>query len=134
MADLAITPADVVIVTQGGFAEGVVTVAVAAGEMCYRTTGTSYALAESGDTAAKAANPVMALSSGAAGQIVKFAATGQITVGGTVAKGNVFVLSATPGKLAPPADLVATDYFTIVAFGVAAGVLELRPFASGVQI
>lgn len=133
MADLSITPADVVIVENVNQAEGIASVAIAAGEMCYRVSGTSYALAEAGDTEAKATAPVMALSSGAAGQPIKFAAGGRITVGGGVALGDVFALSATPGKLAPIADLDTGDYFTHVAVGVAAGVIELRPLSTGMQ-
>lgn len=133
MTDIVITPSDVQIVTPGNFAEGFVVQAVAAGDACRRVSGTTYDLAESGDTAEKADGVVIALSSGAEGQLVKFAANGRLAIGGGVELGDVLALSATPGKLAPISDLVPGDYFTLVAVGVGDGIIELRPLVTGEQ-
>lgn len=54
----------------------------------------------------------------AANQPVQYYRGGQIAIGANITAGQVYVLSSNTGGIAPAADLVATNYTTVLAIGI----------------
>lgn len=134
MADLSITPANVIASANAQTSEVILAAATDAGEILARASGLGTK-ATAGGTEVQSVAWAMALSSGAEGQPVKVLTLGKVAIGAVVAVGQVFVLSAAnPGKLAPPADLTEDDYMTLVAIAVSPTEIEFRPFATREQI
>jgi hypothetical protein len=80
----------------------------------------------------------IALNGASSGQPLTVQDAGEITIGATVAVGTVYVLSATPGGIAPAApgvtDLVTGMYTSIIGIGKTATVLKLKIFNGGVAV
>lgn len=76
----------------------------------------------------------VALNGGAASQPISYQGTGQVTIGATVAIGTIYVCSHNAaGKIAPWADLVSTDYVTIVGIAPDTTHINLALNATGIQ-
>lgn len=111
--------------------------ALAAGDVLYllATDGKLY-LADSNDTAAKAAAIGVAVNTAAAGQPVSYATGGEITVDAGLftipGVGGILVLSPTAGKAMDVANLLAADYVTILGWVTAANKFMLAITRSGV--
>lgn len=138
MADLVITPSQVVAVS-GNEQTLPAASAITAGQPCYRTSDSTWELADTDDTVVTAAAQGIALNSApGVGQPVTCLVDGEVTLGAGAApvQGTVYVLSATPGGIAPVTDLVTGDWVTVLGVGNAANGLTLIPnlFASGVQV
>lgn len=136
MVDLVITAASVLpgTDTEGAqFEYGVSAVAVTAGQAVYKDSANQYRLADNNDTsAALAVVAGIALHAAAAGQPLKIQTRGPITIGATVASGSVYVLSATPGGIAPVADLATGNRCTLLGVGINGSTtrINLQPYAS----
>ena len=127
MADVTVTPADVA--PQSGFRSrpGVCGEAIDAGELVFidRDDDSKLKLADA-TTAKKARVAGIALASGAAGNEISYAYSGTIELGsGVLGQGEVYGLSATPGKIAPPTDLTAGQLLTLIGFGATADRITL---------
>ena len=85
-------------------------------------------------SATTAALAGIALNGGANGQPVKVAVGGSLNPGFTVGVGSIYVQSATPGGIAPVADLTTGMYSTIVGMGLTASSLKLLCQNSGVAV
>lgn len=70
----------------------------------------------------------------AAGQRFSGVTRGRVNIGATAAqaKGAVLIVSGTPGKLAPVADLAAGWAVTIAGVMDAGNVLDVRPWSTGI--
>lgn len=90
-------------------------------------------VAGSNNTAAAAAVHGIALNGGAAGQPVVVQRDGLITIGGTVAVGEVYVAGA-DGAIEPKADQSSGDYVTVIGIGVSATQIRLVNAIGGVAI
>ena len=117
-ADVSIIAASLVPGANAQYREGVAGVAVTAGQLLYIDTTTNTwkltdaNLAASGDVDGIAANTA------GAGQPLKIiTADDDLTLGGTTAKGTIYIASATAGGIAPAADLVSGMYAIVVAVG-----------------
>lgn len=110
--------------------------AINAGELVYLDPADGKArLAECDGTIEKAKVAGIAVNSAAAGQPVSFAATGEITVDefAFLGVGLVVVLSPTPGKCMDVADMVDTQFLTVIGWSTAADKLRINLAHSGIQ-
>lgn len=134
MADITVTPANVIVSTGATKVDGTFGETVTAGAALYKkSTDSEWYLAQA-DSATEDDLVGIALDGGANAQPGFIQTRGNITIGGTVAIGQVYVVSALYGKIAPWSDLVATNYVTIVGIGISATVIQLTPQTTGVQI
>lgn len=134
MVDVAITAASVLPGTEAEGAQfeyGIAAVAITAGQVVYKDAAGQYRLADNNDTSeALSIVAGIALNGAAAGQPLRIQTRGPYTVGGTVAAGSVFVLSATPGGVAPVADLATGNRCSILGVGTSTTRMNLQPFSS----
>ncbi len=92
---------------------------------------TSAVVAAANDSSANAAVYGIALNGGSSGQPIVVQTTGDITIGGTVAVGKVYVLG-TSGGIIPVDDVAGSEYITIIGVGISATVIRLSIKAGGV--
>jgi len=135
MADLSITAANVVRENGGKSRDGVAGATVTAGQVVYldEADGT-WKLADCDAAAALRSPGGIALNGASAGQPLKVHTEGPITIGAVLTPGIAYYLSATPGGIAPVADLLAGDYPTIVGIATSASVLDVKFHESGVAL
>lgn len=127
MADLTITASSVVNVN-GVPKHGIAGTTITAGQLVYKDAADSNKLKlvdtdAVGGTAAVGVG--VALNGGATGQTITYQTTGDITIGATVAVGEVYVASGTAGGIAPVADLAAGDYTFVVGIGITTARIRL---------
>ncbi|QGJ70613.1 Hypothetical protein PBC10988_23110 [Planctomycetales bacterium 10988] len=136
MADLAITPGDVVALEGATFGDGTAGEDVSAGEPVYLDTTDESKIkpAGAGGTELLASVAGIALNNAAAEQPVKYASAGEIDLGVTLVVGEVYVLSSTAGGIAPYGDLSAGDFVTIIGYAKDADTLVLFRKATTVQV
>lgn len=117
MADLTVTAASVLKGTTGNAADGVAGTTLAAGDVLYRdSSDLSLKLADANSVTAAVRTVVgIALNGAATGQPVKYIVSDtDLTPGFSSTAGEVVILSATPGKMAPAADAASGDYVTVI--------------------
>lgn len=133
MADIPITGTNVKLTSSGTPTPIQLGETMVAGDIFYLSGGKAY-LATSTDTSAKATAAGMLLSGGTADQWVTYARSGDtLTISGaTFTVGAMYVLSATNGKFAPYADLLSTEYVSIIGVPSATTVLKLTINNTGV--
>lgn len=140
MADLSITASAVKMPAGGRFSSVIVGETVVAGDVLYLNTDTKWwkadalTLLKSGN--GSGANIRLALSGGAADQPVAVLEPGQVlTLNAVVTKTIQYVLSATSGggKIAPIADLVSTNWFTPLGYGISTTQIQWNPVSTGLQ-
>lgn len=132
MADLVLVAADTL--SSGKSAEGKAGITIEAGDIVYAdaTDGEKLKLADSTLAVEEAKVLGMALNGGADGQPIDYIKSGIVTVtAAAVTIGEVYALSAA-GKLAPVADLLATEFVSVVAIGIATNQLLIAIINSGV--
>jgi Uncharacterized conserved protein (DUF2190) len=128
MADLSITAANVVAGSGAKKATGTAGAAITAGQVVYFETATSsYKLADTDSATAAVRSPAgIALHGAASGQPLTVLTSGPVTIGATVAVGDVYYLSGTAGGLAPFADVAAGDYPCIIGICTSTSVLNVK--------
>lgn len=126
MADLTITPANVVKGSTANVVNGVAGTTITAGQTVYEDTGDSnkLKLADANNTSATAACKGIALHAALAGQPCAYINGGDLGLGAILTVGIIYVLSATAGGIAPAADLASGWRTTIL--GVATTTSNLR--------
>jgi len=136
MADLVITAANVVSVGRATVRTGTAGAAIAAGEVCYRDTADQrFKLADADASFIDDVTEVaVAINSAAAGQPITLAAVGNINMGSVFTAGVSYYLSATPGKIAPRADLGAGDRVIFLGVARSATQIAFQPVFSGVTL
>jgi hypothetical protein len=90
--------------------------------------------ADNNAAAAAAAVKGIALNCASAGQPVRGQRNGQITIGGTLVKGTIYVLSATAGGIAPAADLASGNRVSILGVASSTTVLDLSLVNTGIAL
>ena len=126
MADIVITPADVVAGAEATVENGTAGATIAAGETVYKDTADSnkWKLADANNTSLTATVKGIALNGATNGQPLAVQVIGEVTMSAVLTAGKVYVQSASPGKIAPVADL-ATGWRTSLV-GVAKSTTSLR--------
>ena len=136
MADLAPTAANV-LAEDGAVSKGehVAGATIAAGDWLYMDTANDNVmkLAQADGTALEATVYGVALNSAAVGQPVLVARSGDLDYGCVLTVGEIYILSATAGKICPSADLASSSYCSIVGVGTVADNLKLNIFNSGAE-
>ena len=132
MTDLVVTAANVLEGTQARKQTGTAGASISQGQSVYQDTAGQLQAALKGVDAASAAAVGVALTAGEAGQPVVFQSGGEIDVGATLVVGETYVVGAAAGGIAPIADVIATEFATILGIATAAGVLKMGVLQSGV--
>jgi hypothetical protein len=103
------------------------------GQPAYQVNG-QWFRADANDGLVKSQASAIALTPAATGETVVLAnGNAEINLGATLAVGEVYVVSATVGAIAPYADLVANDYVTILGVAKTTAILAFNPQATGIQ-
>ena len=127
MADLSITAASVIAGSGAKKVTGTAGASITAGQVVYYDSAAgTYKLADTDSATAAARSPAgIALHAAGAGQPLTVQTAGPITIGATVAVGDVYYLSGTAGGLAPFADVAAGDYPCIIGICTSTSVLNI---------
>jgi hypothetical protein len=132
MADLVITPANVLEGTQARKQTRTAGAVITQGDSVFVDTSGQMQAALKGVDAASAAAVGIALNSAESGQPVTFQSGGELDVGSTLVVGETYVVGAAAGGIAPVADVVSSEFSTILGVATAAGVLKMGVLQSGV--
>ena len=92
-----------------------------------------YYQTDANDTAVKAQAKGIAVSPASTDGYFLMAVDGLINLGATLAVGQVYVVSATKGAIAPYGDLTTNDYVTILGVATTTALLDINILVSGVQ-
>ena len=133
MADLSITAANVVAGSGAKKVTGTAGATITAGQVVYYDSTTStYKLADTDSATAAVRSPAgIALNGASANQPVTVLTSGPVTIGATVAVGDVYYLSGTAGGLAPFADVAAGDYPCVIGICTSTSVLNVKILEAG---
>jgi len=136
MADITVTAGSVVVVELFDFVDGLAGETITAGQALYlKASDSAYWKADANSgTAEVRVLAGIALNGASAGQHVRVMKSGTINIGGTVAVGTIYVLSATAGGIAPTTDLVTGWYTSIVGVATTAANIKLAILNSGVAV
>lgn len=133
MADLTITAANVLAGSGAKKVNGTAGASITAGQVVYLDSATNtYKLADTDSATAAARSPAgIALHASSSGQPLTICTQGPVTIGATVAVGDVYYLSGTAGGLAPVADVAAGDYPCIIGICSSTTVLDVKIHEAG---
>lgn len=131
MVDLVITASDVDNIS-GSQRTAEAGVAIAAGQVVYIDSSNLVQLCEKDQTAVEAAAVGFALNAAGIGQPVTYQVGGVIDLGVVLTTGAVYVVGAGPGGIAPVADIVSTNFVTILGIAISSTNLQIGVNPSGV--
>jgi hypothetical protein len=132
LADVSITAANVAKGTGAQTATGIAAATITAGQTLYRDTSTyRLNLADANASATTATVEGIALHNAVAGQPITYQGKGEMTIGGTLVAGKVYVQSANAGGIAPAADLDTGHRCTVLGVAKSTSILDVRIFNSG---
>lgn len=136
MADLSITAASVVKGAGAAVTHGTAGATITAGQVVYLDSADNeYKLADADSATAGVRSPVgIALHGASDGQPLAICTSGPLTIGATLTAGVAYYLSATPGGIAPVADLSTGDYPVIMGIATSTTVLNVKIQESGVSL
>lgn len=134
-ADISLTAASVVPGANAKLVTKIAGATITAGQVVYEDTGDSnkVKLADT-DSATALARVVFGIAAGgaAAGQPVRIIREDDdLTLGGTVAIGDILILSGTAGAVAPSADAATGDYVVFLGVAKSTTKINFKPVASG---
>lgn len=135
MADISITPANVVSGTGSKVDHGKAGATITAGQLVYEASTRKHLLADnnSGTTAARVPKG-FALNGASDNQPLAVHKEGPLTLGAVLTAGTSYYLSDTPGGLCPVADLASGENAVFVGIAASASVLNVDIQASGVTL
>lgn len=134
MTDIVITAANVARGSDALVDHGTAGVAITAGQTIYLDSVTSkMVLSDNNGDGTRTVNGV-ALHAAAANQPIAFQKSGDITIGATLTAGQDYWLSATPGGIAPRADLTTGMDPILIGVAKSATVLTLAILDVGVTL
>lgn len=139
MADITITAASVAkgtdVTTVSNYPAGET---ITAGQVVYlKSSDSKWWKAQADGTAEESGSGVqvgIALHGSLANQPLVVQTAGTITIGATVVVGTTYVVAATAGGIAPHADLVSTNKYTRVGYGITTGSLQIDVRATGLAL
>lgn len=133
MAALTITAASVAVVT-GTPKAGVAGETITQGMAVYKAANGRWYKAQCDGSLIESGYGTevgVSLNSVAALQPMDVLTDGTYTVGATLTVGVIYVVAAAAGGIAPAADIVSTNYVTVVGVPTSTTVMRLRPVAGG---
>lgn len=131
MADLVITASNVDRVS-GSQRSAEAGVAITAGDCVYIDTAGLVQLAQKDVSVVEAAASGIALNDAGIGQPCTYQISGVVDLGAVLTAGEVYVVGAAAGGIAPVADVIATDFATIVGIAISSSNLKMAIVPSGV--
>ncbi len=136
MSDLSITAANVLPGADAQVEHSYFGASVTAGQVVYNDTADNEKKLADANSATAIVRKVhgIALNGGSDGQPAAVQRGGTITIGATVVVGKVYVLSATPGGIAPIDDLATGHYVTVIGVGISSTQIKLGFLESGVAV
>jgi hypothetical protein len=136
MADLTITPANVVAGTNATRDVGTAGETITAGQTVYLSSTTNrWMLADTNSPTAEArVAKGIALNGAAANQPVAIHKEGDLTIGATLVKGVGYYLGGAPGSIVPVADLTTGDYTCFLGIAKSTSVLAVKIQSAGVAL
>jgi hypothetical protein len=136
MADISITAASVIASESASLEDGVAGATITAGQVVAIDPATDrYVLADNNSGTADLRSPVgIALHASLAGQPLRIAKRGSVTVGAVLTAGVAYYLSDTPGGICPVADLASGEYSSILGVASSTSNLKLAIQESGAAI
>lgn len=137
MADLAVTPAQVIPESDAVVEHGIGGEAIDPGEQVYLdATDNKWKLGVNSSEAAAEARGIAVSQCLADGQRVSVQTGGGLDLGAAAgaAQGVPYFVSGTAGKLAPLADVASGDYVTAVCIGKGANAVDVRPWRTGIAL
>lgn len=135
MSDVAITAASVQPGSNAQFGDGTAGATITAGQPLYRDTSTTpitMKVADANLSLLAATVEGIALHGASSGQPIRWQSKNDITIGGTLVQGTVYVLSNTAGGICPATDLASGWYRTILGVAKTTSVLKLAIENSGI--
>jgi hypothetical protein len=136
MADLVITPANIIPAGDAIKETGLAGVAILAGQTVYKEAATGlFKLADSNSATIEQRTPYgIALNPALTGQSVTVATSGGVGFGAILTAGSFYYQSETPGGIQPVADLSATELVTSLGYATTTSNLQLRIVPTGVVL
>lgn len=136
MADISITPGNVLKGTDAVVESGTAGETITAGQVVYKAAASGRFLkADANATGAEARTPRgIALNGASDGQPLTIQKSGQITIGGTMTAGIQYYLSDTAGGICPVADIGSGEYVAPIGVSKSTTVLLLNIAYSGVSL
>ncbi len=114
--------------------DGIAGATIIAGQSIYLDSSTTtWKLSQADGTAAEANCTGIAACGGGNGQPIKVYTAGAIDPGFTSTVGETYVLGAAAGSIYPVADLISSDYVSILGIGITASRIDLLFKNSGVE-
>ena len=135
MADLSITPAQVLPSTGAKYLHGIAGEALTAGEVVYKKSSDGrYWKADADVEASADADGLVVAEAEAAGAGVLVQYAGDITLGAGAAptQGQTYVVSATAGGIGLEGELASDDYLTYLGYGIGTNAVRLMIKATGI--
>ncbi|AGB71027.1 MULTISPECIES: hypothetical protein [Rhizobium] len=134
MADLVITPANVVAGSNATRDIGTAGATIAAGHAVYLDAATNnWLLSDNNGTGTRQVKGI-ALNGASINQPLTVAKAGDVTIGATLVPGTAYYLSATPGGICPVADLATGMDSVLIGLAKSASVLAVDIQNSGVTL
>ncbi len=136
MADITLTPANVVAGANSTSTTGTAGETIAAGKAVYLSSTTKkWMLADSNSATAEARQAKgFALNGASLNQPVSVHKDGDLTIGGTLVAGTAYYLSDTPGGICPVADVGAGEYVCLLGLAKSTSVLAVDIQFPGVSL
>lgn len=132
MADLTVIAANVKPGTDTVTKRGIAGEAINAGESVFVAADGGIELCENDQAALDAACVGVSLNDAAADQPIEYGFSGTVNMGAILAIGQVYIVGAAPGGIAPEGDAVATEFVTVVGVATTTSLLKLGILQSGV--
>jgi len=132
MADLTVVAANVKPAASSLTKNGIAGEAIDAGQSIFEAADGAMELCENDQAALDADCKGIALNDAAADQPVQWVYGGDINMGAILSIGAVYVVGAAPGGIAPEADVVATEFLTVIGVATTTSNLKLGILPSGV--
>lgn len=136
MADITITPANVIAGSNASIASGTAGETITAGQAVYlSSTSKKWMLADSNSATSEARQAKgIALNGASLNQPVSVQTSGDIIIGGTLVAGSAYYLSETPGGIQSAADLAAGEYVCLLGLAKSTSVLSIGIQFPGVSL
>lgn len=132
MADISITAASVIPSANAELVRKAAAETITAGQPVYLNSSGLVAKADANASATTAAVYGIAVNGGAINQLITVVKKDPaLVIGATIAIGDVLVLSATAGGIAPAADLATGHYATVLGVGISTTAINFLPVAAG---
>lgn len=132
MADISITAANVIPSANAKIVRKAAAETITAGQTLYLNTSGLVAKADANLSAAASTVYGIAVNGGGAGQLINVVKEDPaLRIGATIAIGDILILSATAGGIAPAADLASGHYGTVLGIGISTTEINFKPIAAG---